>query len=157
MVVTYESLEVEGRMVPFVREDGVVLTTPPLVVALRFLTSLVWAASLLTRFKACCSISRHLLTNSSRSRSTGVPLAWCLASSSFDLRTIADDITARCLGTSRRCGKSGMASLLNNGIFAPRNLRDSIACDRSLRSELIVSGEPGMGKLSGVEVETTNM
>ena len=80
-----------------------------------------------------------------------------MANTSFDLRTIADEIRARCLGTSRRCGKSGMASRFNNGIFAPLNLRDSIACNRSLLSELGPHGEPGVGNLSGAEVEMTKM
>jgi len=80
-----------------------------------------------------------------------------LLDGSFDLRTIAEDITARCLGTSRRCGKSGMASRFNNGMLAPRNLRDSIAFDRSFRSKSVASGEPGAGGLSGAEVETTRI
>lgn len=84
-------------------------------------------------------------------------MGWVLANTSFDLRTIADEITARCLGTSRRCGKRGMASRFNNGMFAPLNLRDSITCNRSLRSESDPSGEPGVGNLSGVEVEMTKM
>lgn len=59
-----EPPDVEGRTIPPACEDGVVPTTPALVVALRFLCSLVWVASLLTRFRACCSISRHLAANS---------------------------------------------------------------------------------------------
>lgn len=157
VAVVLESPDVEGRTTPFVCKEEPVLGLPGLVAALCFLTSLVWDASLLTRFRACCSTTRHLLTNSLRSGSIGVPLGWFLANTSFDLRTTADEITARCLGTSKRCGKSGMASLFNNGIFAPRNLRDSIACDLSFLSDSDPSGEPGVGKLSGVEVETTKM
>ena len=157
VAVVWESPDVEGRTTPFACKAEPVLGLPELVVALCFLTSLVWAASLLTRFRACCSTSRHILTNSLRSGSIGVPLGWFLANTSLDLRTTADEITARCLGTSKRCGRSGIASRFNNGIFAPRNLRDSIACDLSFLSDSDPSGDPGVGNLSGVEVETTKM
>lgn len=157
VAVVWESPDVEGRTTRIVLKDEPVLGTPELVAALCFLTSLAWAASLLTRFKARCSTSRHLFTNWSRSGSIWVPFGWFLAKTSFDLRTTADEITARCLGTSRRCGKSGMASRFNNGIFAPRNLRDSIAWDLCFLSESDPSGESGVGNLSGAEVETTKM
>lgn len=61
--VVLESPDVEGRTTPFACEGKIVLVTPELVAALCFLTSLAWAASLLTRFKACCSTSRHLMTS----------------------------------------------------------------------------------------------
>lgn len=157
VVVVLESPEVEGRTTPLVCGNEFMLGAPELVAALCLLTSLVWTASLLTRFRACCSTSRHLLMNSLRSGSIGVPFDRFLANASFDLRTIADEITARCLGTSRRWGKSGMASRFNNSILAPRNLRDSMACNRSFLSGSDPSGEPGVGNLSGVEVEMTKM